>query len=296
MNQKKIIIVIIAIMLAIIIISVILFGGDSENDLNNNNNITDPNNNDNKDDDLLEINNLYDYDEYLMVNNAMNIYFGYYQSNDMNKLINSTNNCYLEEENINLTNIKETYNINYLMFTNAIEGIKVINVNEYYKVYLVKNSVREDIINSVGYTEKVYFYTSVSINNLEKTFSVSKIAEEDYMANEIDKENYIYQVCSTNSNEYNRITVSTIHDRNIAMLYYSDLKNKYLYNEEISDIIISKPSDYIIDEFSVMETYEVNSLKNEVIVKDNKNYQYIFTIDSILNYTVSIKKIDEINS
>lgn len=174
----------------------------------------------------------------------------------------------------------------------------VISDDSLYK-FFIKGDVSQEIINEKPkFFKKEYLILNYDID--KNTYNVEIIDEKKY--NKASKEEHIFE--KVNINEYNRFEYSTLSPKARAIMYFNDFINKMYSTPELAYNLLSSETKnnyfYTIEEFKNFINKQENFLMNEfamrenqIGIKDKKNNEYIFEINGILKYEVTINLTGE---
>ncbi len=163
MKKHKDLIVIIIILSLIFISIIVLSNIDKESNKNNNDVL--------KEEYILE----NDYSNFFSVNSCINKYYGYLNSRDTNSLLKILNSSYIENNNINSSNIYTVLGEYENIVTFTSKGMyKTKNTNKYY----VYGYLTEDLIDEIGNKMDAYFEVDIDFNN--NIFSLMPITQSMY--------------------------------------------------------------------------------------------------------------------
>ncbi len=292
-NNKKIVTVIVLIFISILLL-VILFYKEEDTIINQNNN-----NNQEIEfeeslleaENIIQLNDLENHNEYFLVQEAINKYILSMINRDTEETIEFLNNNYIMKKNITENNIYDNinyYNSDYEYSINKIKTSNISNTNIVYIVecIFVKNEVTEDMYTIRGEEKNEYYVIHFDTSN--NTLSITPTDQTIINKNEITENDANYTILTSQNSGNLIFDYTSITDKMLTELYFYHFKTKYLYQ---SDYVNYENNDNVNKNLSLSSSilsYEISNDKSSIIIRTNDNIELIYSIDSVLNYFVTI--------
>ncbi len=285
-NKTKVVIIIIIVMALIVGILFLLTQANEES-----------HNKDNNLDNLNYIINKTGLDEHNLfdaITAKLTMYHSILFNQEYENISSFTNNINNKEDLYNFYKI-DLSNVYELQF--IIEEIKSVNNYDLGNYFLfVKGSISEyrggeyDEI-PLGYelfNTDIYYLITVDKRN--NTMLIDIIDEKIYSENEIDIRDDMYSEKTIEPNELNVLDVTPVTEIYMVNTYFYNLV--YIYNNDetkYNEIVDNQTGEDIFNEYTgTIKNYSVEN--DKIVVLDDKNNIFEFTINTVLDYTVKITK------
>lgn len=177
-----------------------------------------------------------------------------------------------------MINLDNKYVKSFFIIVFVIVGLVLYINNSDKKEKIIDKPKTEDINNNA---DDEFYEFDTSINpNLDYSDIIDQNIEKQPMS-------------------YNSYQVIKASDALIANLYFNDFLMKWLYNRDLAENILE---NVVSNEFSLSFNskylkYKYNN-NTKVLIVEDENYIYRFNISYVLNYSLSItplEELDEIN-
>lgn len=176
-----------------------------------------------------------------------------------------------------------------------VEEMYVISKLNLYKYYVKGNLYKDSFEEQPTLVGEKYYVLNYDITT--SCFNIEIINKKKYENAKTTKQKFN----DIEKNEYNKFEYTTLNNKSRALLYFNDFikkDSKSMY--ELLSIATKEKYFNTYEEFenylkkySNISTKEFSTNNNKIAIKDNYGNEYIFDIDGILKYTVSITKTEE---
>ena len=176
-----------------------------------------------------------------------------------------------------------------------VEEMYVISKLSLYKYYVKGNLYKDSFEEQPTLIGEKYYVLNHDITTSCFNIEIINKKEYDNAKNSKQKFNDIEK------NDYNKFEYTTLNNKSRALLYFNDYlkkdsKSKYeLLNDSTKEKYFNNYEDFekYLKEYNNISTKEFSVSDNKIAIKDNYGNEYIFNINGILKYTVSITKTEE---
>jgi len=197
--------------------------------------------------------------------------------------------------------IKNEVNSNdYINKTFNVKEIYVVSEANLYKYFIKGNLYKEIMDEPLELIKTEYYILNYDMNT--SSYNVEIIDEERY--NNAKTENYVFEVINTN--DYNRFEYSSLSPKSRAIMYFNDFINMmYSNSEEAYNLISSDTKEKYFNTYVDFENFVINHSNSnitlaeysvndkKIAIKDNYSNEYIFQINNILSYRVTINLAED---
>jgi len=195
--------------------------------------------------------------------------------------------------------VKNEIDINQYKNT-SFKANKIYEINNMksYKYYVSGSIFRDGMDIAKTFIRDEFFL--LNYDKINETFNIEKITESRFK--DSSKEEHIFEEIS--KNDYNKFEYINLSDKTRATMYFNDYINKvYSNTEEAYNLLTEETKDTYFNTFEDFKNFILKynniSLKeygideDKIGIKDNYGNEYIFEIEYVLKYNITINKTEE---